>query len=362
MKVVGLISAACIALALPGCGGGDGTAASGASAQTSTPTTSTKGAAATSKVVLGYALGSTTSMTSAMNAATPVNAISVDVIRADANGGLNGTLPTALLSSNQSAGKLSYACITNFGTDFDPAIAHGALVTNRATTLQNIVALAKTQNLAGINLDFEGLYITDRDAYTSFVADLASQLHANHSTLMLSLPAKTADLIGNTWTWPYDYAALGQSADFIQVMTYDEHIPSGQPGPVAGSDWMLASLQYAASLVPSTKLLLGLPAYGYDWNRTRNTGTSVSFKDTPTLIAKTGATPLWDASTQSGHFNYTATDNSAHEVWYETAQGLQAKAAMANTLNLAGVSMWVLGAEDTNFWNAINAVIPAVTH
>ncbi|MCT7328974.1 glycosyl hydrolase family 18 protein [Ralstonia mojiangensis] len=357
MKVFGLIGAACIALMLSGCGGGDGASGSGAAVQTNIPTTSTKPAAAAPKVLLGYALGSTTSMASAMSAATPVTAISVDVIRADANGSLNGSLPTALLSGNQAAGKLSYACITNFGTDFDPVIAHGALVTNRATTLQNIVTLAKTQNLAGINLDFEGLYTTDRDAYTSFVADLAAQLHANHSTLMLSLPAKSADVIGNTWTWPYDYAALGQSADFIQVMTYDEHIPSGQPGPVAGSDWMLAALQYAASLVPSTKLLLGLPAYGYDWNRTRNTGTSVAFKDISTLIATTGATAQWDAATQSAHFNYTATDGSAHEVWYETAQGLQTKAAMANTLNLAGVSMWVLGAEDTSFWGAITAVI-----
>ncbi|WP_198139555.1 glycosyl hydrolase family 18 protein [Ralstonia sp. A12] len=292
-----------------------------------------------------------------MSAATPVNAISVDVIRVDVNGGLTGTLPATLLSNNQAAGKLSYACITNFGTDFDPAIAHGALVTNRAATLQNIIALAKTQNLAGINLDFEGLYTTDRDAYTSFVADLAAQLHANHSTLMLSLPAKTADSIGNTWTWPYDYAALGQSADFIQVMTYDEHVPSGHPGPVAGSDWMLASLQYAVGVVPATKLLLGLPAYGYDWNRTRNTGTSVAFKDIPALITTTGATTQWDATTQSAHFNYTAADGSAHEVWYESAQGLQTKAAMANTLNLAGVSMWVLGAENASFWSAITAVI-----
>ncbi|WP_199030824.1 glycosyl hydrolase family 18 protein [Ralstonia sp. ASV6] len=357
MKVIGLIGAAYAALLLSACGGGDGASATGAVAPAATPPTTTKISTATPKMLLGYALGSTTSMAAAMSATTPVNAISIDVVRVDANGSLNGTLSTALLSNNQSAGKLSYACITNFGTDFDPAIAHGALVTNRATTLQNIVTLAKTQNLAGINLDFEGLYTSDRDAYTSFVADLATQLHANQSTLMLSLPAKTADAIGNTWTWPYDYAALGQSADLIQVMTYDEHVPSGQPGPVAGSDWMLASLQYAAGVVPAAKLLLGLPAYGYDWNRTRNTGTSVAFKDIPALITTTGATAQWDATTQSGHFNYTATDGSAHEVWYETAQGLQTKAAMANTLNLAGVSMWVLGAENASFWSAITAVV-----
>ncbi|WP_024974447.1 glycosyl hydrolase family 18 protein [Ralstonia pickettii] len=358
MKVVGLISAACAALMLSGCGGGDGAAGSGAAVQTNTPTTSTKAAAAAPKVLLGYALGSTTSMASAMNAATPVTAISVDVIRADANGGLNGTLPTALLSGNQAAGKLSYACITNHGASgFDADIGHAALVTNRAATLRNIVALARTPGLAGINIDFEGLYPADRAAYSNFVADLASQLHAISSTLILSVPPKVADTVSNTWTWPYDFASLGQSADFLQVMTYDQHDSQGAPGPVAGIDWMQTVLQYAVSVVPAGKVLLGLPAYGYDWNRTANTGVSVAFKDMQSLITATHAVAQWDSISQSAHFNYIATDGATHEVWYETPQGLQAKAQLANTLGLAGASVWVLGSEDANFWTGISAAL-----
>ncbi|WP_175965467.1 glycosyl hydrolase family 18 protein [Burkholderia sp. BCC0322] len=117
----------------------------------------------------------------------------------------------------------TYASISNFGaTDFDPALAHGAVVTHRAAALQNIVALARTANLTGINLDFEGVDPADRDAYPRFVTDLAAQLHAIHATLVLSVPAKTSDDSTNTWTWPYEYAALVRSADLMMWALGDE--------------------------------------------------------------------------------------------------------------------------------------------
>ncbi|VWB11306.1 Putative sporulation-specific glycosylase YdhD [Burkholderia lata] len=368
MKVVSLICAVGATLALFGCGGGDGASAT----STATPTSNAPAAgapaasapaastpvAAQARQVLGYFTGTSDSMNSATAAATPITAVSLDVILVAADGTLSGTLPANLIASDAAAGRASYASLSNFGaTDFDPAIAHGALVTNRAAALQNIVALARTANLTGINLDFEGIDPADRDAYTRFVTDLAAQLHAIHSTLVLSVPAKTSDDSTNTWTWPYDYAALGRSADLIQVMTYDETVPGRAPGPVAGSDWMLASLQYASGQIPANKILLGLPAYGYDWNLTAGTGTSVAYKDTPALLASAGATPQWDAATQAAHVRYTAADGSAHEFWYETAQGIQAKAQFAKTLDLAGVSMWALGDEDPTFWSAVTAAL-----
>jgi len=347
-----MIGATCAVLFLFGCGGGSEVAT------TATTQSIPTAAATSSKVVLGYALNSTASLASAMSNTNPVNAVSIDVLRVSANGDLTGTLPPTLLASNNAAGKASYACITNHGTaGFDPDIGHAALVTNRAATLQNIVTLARTQGLSGINLDFEGLYPADRAAYSSFVADLAAQLHAVPSKLVLSVPAKLADTARNTWTWPYDFASLGQSADFLQVMTYDQHFDRSAPGPVAGIDWMRNALQYAANVVPAGKVLLGLPAYGYNWNRTANSGVSVAFRDMPTLIAATNAVPQWDAVSQSAHFNYVATDGSVHEVWYETPQGLQAKTQLANTLGLAGVSVWVLGSEDGDFWAGVSAAL-----
>lgn len=307
---------------------------------------------------MGYFTGSSDSVASLTTPNTNLTMVSMDQIGAAADGSLNGTLNTTMFSANGASARTYYACISNVGAaDFDPAIAHGAMVTNRTIFIQNIVALANNANLAGINIDFESLYVTDRDAYSSFVSDLALQLHAVKAKLILSIPAKTSDDVNNGWTWPYNYAVLGQSADYLQVMTYDEHVPGQTPGPVAGSDWMTASLQFAVSQVPARKVLLGLPAYGYDWKLSDNSGVTVNWKDMPALLLSTHAIPQWDVATNSAYINYTAADGSAHQVWFETPQSIQFKSSFAKTFNLAGVSMWALGLEDANFWSAVSSGI-----
>jgi len=307
-------------------------------------------------IVLGYYTGEPDSLTSAEAAGTPLNEVSMDLIDMDADGGLHGKPDGSLLMSDQAQGKLTYATVSNFGaTDFDASIAHGVLVTHRGAAIQAIVALARTTGLTGINIDFEGIFPADRQAYSDFVAELATQLHAEGSMLMLSVPAKSSDAPSDDWSWPFDYAAIGKTADFIQVMTYDEHVPGGAPGPVAGIDWMTASLDYAVSQITPDKLLLGLPAYGYDFDLSHDTGVTVAWRDIQALVKSKGAEPVFDPASESEYFNYTAADGSHHQVWYDVPQGIQDKTRLAKTLNLAGVSMWALGFEDGTFWDAVHA-------
>ena len=308
------------------------------------------------RVVLGYYTGEAASLRSAEATDTPLNEVSMDLVDVDSSGSLHGRLAADLLVSDGAQGKLSYAVVSNFGvTDFDAGIAHGAMVTHRAATLQAIASLAQTARLTGINIDFEGIFPADRQAYSDFVADLAARLHAEGSMLMLSVPAKSSDDPGDDWSWPYDYAAIGRSADLVQVMTYDEHVPGDTPGPVAGIDWMRADLDYAVTQIPPDKMLLGLPAYGYDFDVTHSTGVTVEWKDIQALVESTHAKPEFDAAAESEHFDYTAADGSHHQVWYENDQGIQDKAHLAVSLNLAGVSMWALGFEDGSFWSAVDA-------
>jgi len=308
------------------------------------------------KLVLGYYTGDSASSSSAKSTHTPVNAVSQDVIDVDADGDLHGNVAANLVKVDAGQRKLTFLNISNFGAvDFDPVIAHGAMVTHRAHTIDNIVALAEVADVSGIDIDFEGIYPTDRDGYSTFVAELADALHTQGSMLLLSVPAKTSDDPSDDWSWPYDYARLDKSADFIQVMTYDEHVPGQPPGPVAGIDWMKACLKYAVSRIDKGKVLLGLPAYGYDWDLTDSTGVQVDWKDSAALVAATGAVPQRDAASESEHFQYTAGDGSMHEVWYEDAQGIQDKTHLAVTLDLGGVSMWALGFEDDDFWDAVEA-------
>jgi spore germination protein YaaH len=285
-----------------------------------------------------------------------LNIVAADLFGINAAGAISGKIPanvTAAASANHIA---LYAVISNYaGNGFKPKIATAILTPGAAqnAAIANMLTIASTT--AGINLDFEAVPHKERALYTAFAQRLATALHAAGRKLVLSIPATTADLPKDSWTGAYDYAALGGIADTLQVMTYDENGPWGAPGPVAGLDWVTACLTYSKSVVPLTRISLGMPAYGYDWNLTAGTGTTVNWNQIPALLTKTGATPQWNAATASPWFSYTASNGASHVVWYENAQSIQLKASLAASSNVASVSVWALGLDDPTYWAAIAA-------
>lgn len=281
--------------------------------------------------------------------------VASDSYDVNAAGQVSGSIPTSVRSIGRAHHIMLLPVVSNYGAGgFSAAIAAAVLAPGpaRARAIAGLQHLADA-NLAGINLDFENVPHRLRADYTAFVARLAVVLHAAGKTLVLSVPAATANDPSDGWTGAYDYAALGKLADTIQVMTYDENGPWSAPGPVAGLDWVTACLNYALSAVPAARISLGMPAYGYDWNLAAHTGVQVGWKAVPALLAATGAQPQWDAPTSSPWFGYTATDGAAHVVWYENARSTALKAQLAAKANVASVSVWVLGLDDRAYWRAI---------
>ena len=289
--------------------------------------------------------------------ATTLSIVGSDSYKVSLSGTVSGAMPVPLRSVATRHKIALLAVVSNYAANgFSQGIARAVLAPG-AVQDKAIAGLLKLAggNLVGINLDFENVPHSLRSEYAAFAGRLAAGLHAAGKTLVLSLPATTKDDPADSWTGAFDYAALGQSADTLQVMTYDENGPWGPPGPVAGLDWVTACLTYAESVVPVGKISLGMPAYGYDWNLTAHTGGQVAWNAVPALLASTGAKPQWDAATSSPWFSYTAIDGAAHVVWYENARSTRLKASLAATQHVASVSVWDLGMDDPAYWHAVSA-------
>ena len=288
------------------------------------------------KIVLGYYAGflAAEGYASVTTFTSYLSAVSADVFAVTAGGAIDGASPADLLSFDKANHIRTFACISNYGeSDFDSALGHSAVVTNKTLVIANMVDLARSGDWEGINVDFENLYPSDRDAFSSFIHDLAGALHEKGLKLLISVPAKSTDDPDDDWSWPFAYPSLGADADVIQLMTYDEHGPWSDPGSVAGFAWLESCVQYAVSVIDPAKLLLGLPAYGYDWNLTDpDKNSDFAWKEVPGILASTGATPMWDSGTKSVYITYKnsigTTDGSAHVAWFETAAGIAAKTAL----------------------------------
>jgi spore germination protein YaaH len=221
-----------------------------------------------------------------------------------------------------------------------------------------IVALVDSNHYAGIDLDYENLRAGDRQAFTAFVTSLAGALHARGKILSVALFAKASDAGYAPRNVAQDYAAIGKAADQVRLMGYDYHWATSPPGPVAPIYWIRDVIRYAKTQIPASKIILGIPEYGYDWSR--GFGAAITWLQAFRLSRQYHVQPRYDASSQSPWFTYTDASHHKHTVWFENAESAQAKLDVAQ--GVGGAYLWMYGYADPGTWSVLHQVLPIPSH
>ena len=306
--------------------------------------------------ILGYYTGDSDSFDSLK--ASGVDAVAFDAWDVQMDGSVVGPgVPVDKGMAYAKANGLTvFATVSNYGANnFVPALADSVLndATARANAKAAFVQLPQTLGIAGLNIDFESIPKGDRAVYTSFVQEVAAALQSKGLKLMVSVPATTQDLPNDNWFGAYDYAALGQAVDILQVMTYDQHGPWSRPGPVAALPWVQACIAYSLTIAPASKISQGLNAYAYNWGFPRKPHSrTVSIGDIAALVERTHSTIRIAQPSDSATFTYRQ-GGYRHVVWTDTNVTTADKARFAKSNGLQGVSVWSLGQEDDLFYDAI---------
>lgn len=307
-----------------------------------------------SKIVLGYATSyhnrDVASYHSLVTNVSIINQMVTATYITNSSGQLSGTAPVDQIAYANKNNIKTMAMVSN---NFDGKIARAVLgdPVNRNNLINNILLSIKANHYRGVNIDIEGIYASDRKNFSTFVKDLYNELHPQGFVVSIAVPAKTVDNPKNSWNGAFDYIQLSTYADSIVLMTYDQHSPGGEPGPVASIVWVKAVMNYAITAIPKNKLLLGVAAYGYDWS---SIGTKAySIHGINNLASKYKVKIEWDTISQSPYFKYTDQDGINHTVWFENSTSLGTKLDLMNNLNLSGIALWRLGLENPSFWTTI---------
>lgn len=324
------------------------------------PTPAPPSKSSSSKLILGYATYYSSADTSSYNALTShsslIDSVATHTYITDSKGNLyiQGPFPQSQVSYANSKGIDTLAVVRN---EFSPSVASSVLnnETYKANLINSIVSSVKKNGFKGVNIDFEILKSSDRNAYTAFMKELYDILHPQGYLVTIALPAKTVDNPKHSWSYAYDYVQLGKYADQVILMTYDEHYPGGTPGPIASIGWVQQIVNYASSVIPKSKLLLGIAAYGYDWRTTDNKLVSYSISKAISTAEKYGAEIQWDSKAQVPYYNYTDEDGIKHSVYFENSTSIGYKLNIVNNSNLKGIAIWRLGLEDESYWTTIKS-------
>ncbi|MGC8489595.1 MAG: glycosyl hydrolase family 18 protein [Clostridia bacterium] len=145
----------------------------------------------------------------------------------------------------------------------------------------------------------------------------------------------------------YNYAALGQAADYVDLMLYDAHDNGGPAGPVAPMNWVTSIVKYAESTIAPGKILIGLAGYGYNW--AADGSTEISDAQALALQSRYGSTFVGNGIDEA-RITYTDANGYAHTVWFEDSTSEAYKVAFVSSGHLGGVALWDLGEEDAGVW------------
>lgn len=281
---------------------------------------------------------------------TNLDAIAHFAYRLGEDASLQGELNPTLIQESLSYGVSPLVLIHNFnGQIFDPQPLRSLLssLMLQERFMQNLLNLLP-DGTAGVHIDFEGMEASYRVAYNTFLESLRETLHTRGFLLTIAVPAKRSE-----WEAPgYDFAAIGQSCDAITLMTYDEHYSGGEAGPIASLPWMTQALDYAIQFIPNEKILIGIPAYGYDWSN--GLTKMIPMKDIPTLVQQTGARILWNDPAVEPYFYYWL-GRTRHTVWFESELSAKIRLGFIKSYRLRGIAVWRLGYETRRFWQAVGS-------
>ena len=293
--------------------------------------------------------------------------------------------------------------LRNAGMTIIPTISDGtdklvlanllAKPVSRKQVVDAIVATVASQNYDGIDLDFEGFAFIDPNTtwkatapnWVLFVKELSAALHAEKKILSITTPYLFNPAEAQKGYFVYAWAQIAPFIDRLRIMTYD--YSTSRPGPIGPIAWTEKTVKYAISIMPASKVYLGLPGYGKDWvtkvegvcpsnlakiiTPSAKAGTFL-MRDAASIAATYGAVPTYNETFAEVTFSYkreytgttssglSTTCTASRTAWHQNAQSFSVRAKLVAKYQLGGAAQWVIGQEEPLAMVAIRDVATSI--
>ncbi|HJW22743.1 MAG TPA: glycosyl hydrolase family 18 protein, partial [Candidatus Limnocylindrales bacterium] len=299
-------------------------------------------------------------------ARVPVSTLALFSVGPDGNGAIKksdigyrritGARGRGLIADAHARGQRVDLVFTSFGKALNTQLFSLDLAgqARRARAVADLVALARSLRVDGVNVDVEQVQGDISLGYVGFIGALRAGLKAlgRHATLSVATTSN------------HDGAELARlaiigGADRVFLMGYEYHWSGSGPGassPIQnrdpGLDLTQSIVDYVNTGVPRTQLLLGLPLYGMTWQ--------VAGADLPSvavgkgqawipanhvdLLTSSTFSPTLDPIEVAESFIVPDGDGWA-ATYYDSPRTLQPKLELARSQGLAGSGFWALGYE-----------------
>lgn len=237
--------------------------------------------------------------------------------------------------------------ITESGT-FDST--HATVVLNngglRTTLLQNLRNVMLTKGYQGLDIDFEFVNPEDRAGYLALIEEATFLMNEVGITVNTDLAPKTSAAQAGLLYESHNYRTIGGLSNTVLLMTYEWGYTYGPPMAVAPIHSVEQVIAYGITEIPTDRIYMGIPNYGYDWQlpyiRGVTKARTIGNEEAISIAAYYGAAIQFDSTAMTPYFYYRDESDTEHVVWFEDARSIVAKYELLIRYGLLGPSIWNL--------------------
>ncbi len=296
----------------------------------------------------------------------------------DNKGNLSSLASETYVEQAHGMGLDVWALVNDFGSQDKKSREYTKKVltdtSKRENLVNNIMANIRDYNLDGINIDFEFINEEIADSYLQFLRELSVECRKAKKVLSIDNYAPSSG------TDYYDREQQAMLADYIVVMSYDEHYAGDDS---AGS---VASMTFTEKSITDTieqtkdasRVINGMPFYTRAWIMTPEnsdeeggnsskdgvyvedkingsyflTSQAITMDVAKDLYKKAGAKPTYDTTTGQNFVSYQKGESTV-SIWLEDETSVKARLELMKKYELGGVAYWRLGQESDSIWKTI---------
>lgn len=289
----------------------------------------------------------------------------VDAATGNANT-TNGWSTSAAVNAALASGTTKVTlCVTLFSSH----ATFFASPTAQQTLITNLINLIQARGAHGVNIDFEGLPVSQKTNFANFMVNLSNQFHA-------AIPGSDVStvLYAVDWNNIFDFSIMASTVDKFIIMGYDYYwTGSTTAGPNDPLYQFSTTYNYTLSKsityyinagCPRNKLILGLPYYGREWT---TSSTSIPSGATGNGVArfynnvKTNASGYYSAANRQQEVDsysdvFVFNNGGTRQCFITLEDNFYKRLEHINNTGIGGMGIWALGYDDgyNQLWDGLN--------
>jgi spore germination protein len=245
--------------------------------------------------------------------------------------------------------------IPTIGNRFSPSMTQSILhdTEKREQAVEQILALVQTHEYDGVNILFQPMAETERDAFADWIESLANRLHEEEKALTVTVYPQTGQADSHSAQRAQDWQRIGQAADQVIIMAYN--YSWGTPGPSTPLEWLDQVIEHAKEQIEPSKITIALSTMGWIWPEENPEAQRAFSYATYTEAVNQSESSLPQPQRDENGELYLNIEHQEqrYQAWYMDKTSLETKIDWITThhSDIGGVALWGLGNEDPEIWD-----------